>query len=283
MALHQPAVTLMQFRIALLGYLLAHALANPCHALEIQGAWEQGAMVVGSVSPGTRVWFEGRPLTLTAGGKFVIGLDRDTPARVSLNLTAGSAKEAFSFEVVQRRYAVQRVDGVPEQTVTPPPEVLERIRSEAILVSKARADSSHREDFLHGFVLPLHGLITGVYGSRRIYNGIPKNPHFGLDIAAPKGALVRAPAPGIVRLAQPDLYFSGGTLIVDHGYGISSTFIHLSEILVTLGQRIETGEAIARVGATGRATGPHLDWRMNWLDICLDPALVLRHFPPAAD
>jgi len=188
----------------------------------------------------------------------------------------------YRFDVARRSYDVQRIDGVPERTVTPPAEVLARIRREQALVDRARAPVSARQDFLSGFARPLEGPITGVYGSARIYNGVPKNPHYGLDIAAPSGTLVRAPAAGVVRLAQPDLYFSGGTLIVDHGQGLTSTFIHLSALLVAEGDELARGEPIARVGATGRATGPHLDWRMNWQDVRIDPALVLRHFPAAA-
>ena len=130
-----------------------------------------------------------------------------------------------------------------------------------------------------GFVWPLEGTITGVYGSQRIYNGVPKSPHYGIDIAAPQGELVRAPAPGVVTLVHPDMYYSGGTLIVDHGHGLSSTFIHLSESLVEIGQRVEAGEVIAKVGSTGRSTGPHLDWRMNWFDVRIDPRLVLEALP----
>jgi murein DD-endopeptidase MepM/ murein hydrolase activator NlpD len=159
--------------------------------------------------------------------------------------------------------------------------VLERIRREGRLVRQARADNDPREDFLQGFIKPLEGPITGVYGSQRVYNGVPKNPHYGLDIARPTGTVVVAPAPGIVKLVHDDMYYSGGTLVLDHGYGLSSSFIHLSGALVKEGQRVEAGDAIAKVGATGRATGPHLDWRVNWFNVRLDPALVLKFFPAA--
>jgi len=147
------------------------------------------------------------------------------------------------------------------------------------LIKQARKGDSKLQDFLAGFVKPLEGPITGVYGSRRVYNGTPGRPHYGLDIAAPTGTEVYAPAPGIVRLAHDDMFYSGGTLIVDHGQGVSSTFIHLSEVIVTPGQRVEAGDLIARVGATGRATGPHLDWRINWFEVRIDPDLVLKNFP----
>ena len=192
----------------------------------------------------------------------------------------GKDSQQYSYSVAQREYKVQRVDGVPQRTVTPPSaEVLERIRQEGRLVRQARADNDRREDFLQGFIKPLEGPITGVYGSQRVYNGVPKNPHYGLDIARPTGTVVVAPAAGIVKLVHADMYYSGGTLVLDHGYGLTSSFIHLSGALVKEGQRVEAGDAIAKVGSSGRATGPHLDWRVNWFSVRLDPALVLEYFP----
>lgn len=259
--------------------------AAPALELEVRGAWEQGGMVIGRVASVAKVWLDQTPVAVGRDGHFVLGLDRDAPAQVAVTVADPLGQHHYRFEVARRSYDVQRIDGVPERTVTPPAEVLARIRREQELVDRARAPVSARQDFLSGFARPLEGPITGVYGSARIYNGVPKNPHYGLDIAAPVGTLVRAPAAGVVRLAQPDLYFSGGTLIVDHGQGLTSTFIHLSALLVTEGDELARGQPIARVGATGRATGPHLDWRMNWRHARIDPALVLRHFPaisPAA-
>ncbi len=248
-------------------------------ALEFQGAWRQGGLLLGTVEPGTEVLLEDRAVKVAPDGRFVIALGRDAPAQVKLTTRVSGVESSRLFSVERRSYDIQRVEGVPQETVTPPESVLDRIREEAALVYRARSDNDPRLDFAGGFEMPLEGPITGVYGSQRVYNGVPKNPHYGLDIAAPKGTLVRAPAPGIVKLAHRDMYFSGGTLIVDHGYGVTSTFIHLSDILVNPGDRIETGDAIAKVGATGRATGPHLDWRMNWFDVRVDPALVVEYFP----
>ena len=247
--------------------------------LELQGSWQQGGMLVGKVAPGAQVKFEGRTLLITKDGHFVLGLGRDAPETATLFVNNGGGFEEHQFSVRQRTYDVQRVEGVPQRTVTPPESVLERIRAEGAAVKRARQDNTSRIDFLGGFSRPLEGIITGVYGSQRVYNGVPKNPHYGLDIAGPEGAVVYAPAPGVVRLVHRDMYFSGGTLIVDHGHGISSTFIHLSDILVAEGDEIARGDVIAKVGATGRATGPHLDWRMNWHQVRLDPAQVLKYFP----
>ncbi|MGB5096876.1 MAG: M23 family metallopeptidase [Porticoccaceae bacterium] len=267
---------------AFAGILLAVPAARADDGLEFQGIWRQGGMVIGRVAPTARVTFDRKSVPVAPDGHFVVGLGRDAPATMTLVVTDPMGPRHYRFDVERRSYAVQRVDGVPESTVTPPPEVMDRIRREQELVDRARAVNSPRRDFLAGFSRPLDGPITGVYGSLRVYNGVPRNPHFGLDIAAPAGTLVRAPAPGVVRLAQPDLYFSGGTLIVDHGQGLTSSFIHLSAILVKEGDELARGDPIARVGATGRATGPHLDWRMNWFDVRLDPALVLQYFPPVA-
>jgi murein DD-endopeptidase MepM/ murein hydrolase activator NlpD len=249
------------------------------NALEFRGSWKQGGLILGRVETGTRLIFEGRNVPVSPEGHFILALGRDSPAQVTLEVIRGAEVETRTFDVARRNYDIQRIEGVPQETVTPPPEVLERIQREAAMVYRARSGTTPRFDYLTGFTKPLEGPITGVYGSQRIYNGTPKNPHFGLDIAAPTGALVRAPASGIVRLAHRDMYFSGGTLIVDHGYGLYSSFIHLSDILVEEGQEVVRGEGIARVGATGRATGPHLDWRINVNDIRIDPAIVLDDFP----
>jgi hypothetical protein len=261
---------------------LVLALTMVCcsiHALELKGIWQPGGMIIGRTDPGAVVYFEQTPVLLTAGGYFVIGLGREAAGSVKLSVSMGGEEKIYVYPVIPREYEVQRVDGVPERTVTPPEDMLTRIREEAALVNKARSSTDLREDFLGGFVKPLDGQITGVYGSQRIYNGVPKNPHYGLDIARPEGTLVAAPAAGVVKLVHKDMYYSGGTLIIDHGYGVSSTFIHLSDILVDEGTRVMGGQLVARVGATGRATGPHLDWRMNWLDVRLDPALALKYFP----
>ncbi|PHS73277.1 MAG: peptidase [Porticoccus sp.] len=251
-------------------------------SLELKGELVQGGMLIGRVTPGEQVEVMGRSVRVDDQGLFVFGLGRDAPAEIKLTHTNGANEvTTFSYAVEQRVYREQRVEGVPQKTVTPPPEVLERIRREATLVREARTVDDRRTDFLSGFVKPLEGPITGVYGSRRVYNGTPGNPHYGLDIAAPTGTEVFAPAPGVVTLVHREMFYSGGTLLIDHGYGISSTFIHLSELLVEEGQQVGPGDPIARVGATGRATGPHLDWRINWFDVRLDPALVLDQFPAA--
>lgn len=248
--------------------------------LEIYGQWQQGGLLRGRVAPGFQLWIDERQLQTTVDGGFVFGLGRDQGKDFELTLVdAAGVKHSRHFTVAQRRYSIQKVNGVAQKHVDPPQAVLKRIQKEAALVKRVRKTDDKRTDFQQKFSWPLVGPITGVYGSQRVYNGVPKSPHYGLDIAGPSGSEVRAPAAGVITLAEADLYFSGGTLILDHGHGLSSTFIHLSKLNVKVGDRIAQGQIIAEVGATGRATGPHLDWRMNWFDARLDPALVMAGVP----
>lgn len=251
------------------------SLSLPASALVTKGEWQQGAVIIGQVSSGTQVEYRGRKLQLTSDGKFVIGLGRDAASTaVITTITNGKTKE-HHYEVRAREYNIQRVEGVPQATVEPNKEQDERIAREAALVSSARKVDLPLDFFAQKFEWPLDGPISGVYGSQRIYNGVPKSPHYGVDIARPVGALVNAPAGGVVILVHTDMFLSGGTLIIDHGHGLSSTFIHLSKILVKEGDRVEQGQQIALVGQTGRASGPHLHWAMNWFDERVDPALLV--------
>ena len=197
-----------------------------------------------------------------------------SPARrqvMSVPLCTGA-----SIAITPRDWPVERVNGVPPATVNPPPAIAERIRREQAQVTEARVRDDDRVDFGNGFIRPVEGRISGRFGRARAYNGQPGAPHSGMDIAAPTGTPVKAPAAGIVTFAGPDLYLTGGTLLLDHGYGISSNFLHLSRIDAKVGDRVEQGQVIGAVGATGRATGPHLHWGMNWFDVRIDPQLVLE-------
>jgi murein DD-endopeptidase MepM/ murein hydrolase activator NlpD len=177
---------------------------------------------------------------------------------------------------------VQRIDGLPPRQVTPPQEVLDRIRVENIEIGKARANDTPQAWFAGGFVWPAIGPISGVYGSQRILNGKPRQPHYGVDVAMPTGTPVRAPAPGRVTLAENDLYFTGGTVILDHGHGVTSAFLHMSKVHVQVGDVLGQGDLLGEIGATGRVTGAHLDWRVNWFKVRIDPELVVGPMPDAA-
>jgi murein DD-endopeptidase MepM/ murein hydrolase activator NlpD len=249
---------------------------------QFNGSLQQGGFIWGQVAPGSVVTLDGEQLDVLADGTTFAGFGRDAAASAEL-VVAGERPCRETLLVARREYQIQKVEGVPQKTVTPPPEELERIRREATLVANARAPALARPDLLAavlaGFVWPVEGPISGVYGSQRFYNGEPRRPHFGVDVAAPAGTIVRAPAAGVVTLAEPDLYFSGGTVILDHGYRLSSSFLHMSEVSVQVGDELQAGDIIGAVGATGRATGPHLDWRMNWREQRIDPQLLAPAMP----
>ena len=249
--------------------------------LELDGTVTQGALIIGRTDPGTRVSLDGATVSVSADGVFLLGFSRDAPAKARLDVVfPDGSRSRRDLAVTQRKYNIQRVDGLPPRTVTPSEKDMVRIRKEIAEVKQARKRNDAREDFLKGFTWPLKGRISGVYGSQRILNGKPRRPHYGVDVAAPTGTIVHAPADGVVSLANSNMFFSGGTLIVDHGHGLSSTFMHLNAILVKDGQRVRQGDTIAEVGATGRATGPHLHWGMNLFETRLDPQLLVDPMTP---
>jgi murein DD-endopeptidase MepM/ murein hydrolase activator NlpD len=226
------------------------------------------------------VLFEGREVRVGGDGVFLLGFGREAVPQMFVEVTLpDGALERRDLVIAQREYDIQHIDGLPEQMVTPDESLLARIATEREMILAAWAHDTPSRDFLGGFVWPVIGPISGVYGSQRILNGEPRQPHFGVDMAAPEGTPVAAPAGGIVRLAEPNLYFTGGTIIVDHGHGLSSTLMHLASVSVTVGQRVEQGDIVGTVGATGRATGPHLDWRMNLYEARIDPQLLVPPMP----
>lgn len=245
----------------------------------LRGDPEPGALLVGRTAPGARVYLDDRTLRVDDDGYFAFGFGRDEEGEARLKLKHDGQSEEIRLGLVDREWDIQHVDGVPPETVTPPEEKLDRILREQEQVASARQRDSDLAHFRDDFQWPVTGRITGVYGSQRIFNGEPRRPHYGVDIAAPEGTPVTAPASGEVSLAHKDMFFSGGTLILDHGYGVSSTYLHLSEILVGEGDQVEQGQKIARVGATGRATGPHLCWRVNWYEQPLDPKTLAGSMP----
>jgi Membrane proteins related to metalloendopeptidases len=237
----------------------------------------QGALVIGKVPAGSQARHAGRSLRVSNYGTVVFGVGRDEagPLQVQVRLADGR-EEAHAIAVTRRDWPVERVNGVPPKTVNPPPAIAERIKREQAQVTAARTRDDERTDFAQSFIWPVQGRISGRFGNARVYNGQPGAGHSGMDIAAANGTPVKAPAAGVVTFANPDLYLTGGTLLLDHGFGISSNFLHLSRIDVKVGDRIEQGQVIGAVGATGRATGPHLHWGMNWFDVRIDPLLVLE-------
>jgi|TARA_B110000305_G_scaffold29331_1_gene27621 murein DD-endopeptidase MepM/ murein hydrolase activator NlpD len=266
----------------LLGCVLFAKVSFASEGLQISTQLEQGGLAMGKVPFGYKVRYAGNFLKTTPNGTFVFGLGRDAPNTITLSLIDDRGiNTEHQFGVKSREYKVQSVTGVPQRTVTPSQSDVARIRRDSALVKDSRRGASDNVEFLDGFKKPLEGPVTGVYGSQRIYNGVPKSPHYGVDYAASTGTLVFAPAAGEIKLADADLFYSGGTIVMEHGFGLTSSFLHLSEILVSVGQKVEQGAPIGKVGATGRSTGPHLDWRMNWLSVRIDPQLVMQALPAA--
>ena len=256
--------------------------AGSAQCLELQGQLVQGGLIWGKVAPGSEVYLDGEALEVLADGTTFAGFGRDAGSTAELRVV-GADECRQTLPVNKREYNIQRVEGVPSRTVTPPKEQLDRIARERALVAAAKGQRIDRPDILSatlaGFVWPVQGPISGVYGSQRVYNGKPGSPHYGVDVAVPTGTLVNAPAPGVVTLAEGDLFYSGGTVILDHGYKLSSSFLHMSKVTVEVGQVIAAGDPIGEVGATGRATGPHLDWRMSWGPHRIDPQLLVPSMP----
>jgi murein DD-endopeptidase MepM/ murein hydrolase activator NlpD len=249
----------------------------PAERVVFPASASQGALVFGKVPPGSAVRYGERQLRTTAYGTVAFGVGRDEQGPLSLTVTTPSGRsEVVTIAVTARDWPVENVNGVPPRTVNPPPDIAERIRREQALVTAARVRDDERTDFAQPFQWPVQGRISGRFGNARVYNGQPGTGHSGMDIAAPTGTPVKAPAGGVVTFAAPDLYLTGGTVLLDHGYGVSSNFLHLSRIDVKVGDRVEPGQVIGAVGATGRATGPHLHWGMNWFDVRIDPLLVLE-------
>ena len=250
---------------------------NFSHAVEFIGDFKQGSFILGKTDPKSKVFIDNRKIRVSNDGFFVFGLDRDRKNNVLIKIIKGKETKLIEKKVFKRKYKIQRIDGLPPKQVTPPPEVFDRIKRDNKLIGKARAINSKLVFFKDKFIYPVDKyIITGVYGSQRILNGKPRRPHYGIDFHAPEGTPVKAMMDGNVTLAENDMYFTGGTLIFDHGHGVSTLFMHLKDINVKVGQRVKQGEIVGTLGQSGRATGPHLDIRLNWFDVKLDPFSILK-------
>jgi murein DD-endopeptidase MepM/ murein hydrolase activator NlpD len=240
----------------------------------ISGYPVEGNLIVARTNPSNKIKINNEFLEIDESGIFVFGFHRDEENPIKL-VIINNENEQFktSIKPIKRVYKIQRIDGLKKSMVTPPEDTISRIKSDRKKVNRARKVKLEMGDFIQGFDWPLKGLITGVYGSQRILNDIPKSPHFGIDISVPIGTSVKAPASGIITLTE-DLYYSGYTVILNHGLNINSTFLHLSEINVNVGDRIGRGDLIGHSGDTGRSTGPHLDWRIDWNGKRLDAEML---------
>ncbi len=255
----------------------APALAAP-PSLALNGRYRQGGFAFGRTTPRAEVWVDGA-LTgrASSAGLFVVGFDRDSAASCELRLRNDEGEARHLFVVEPGDFDIQRIDGLPKNQVSPSdPRLLERIRAEAARKSQGLASRFDGDDFQTGFEMPLPGWrVSGRFGGQRILNGQPNRPHYGVDLAAPTGTAITAPAGGLISFASTGMHFEGGLVMLDHGQGLVSMYLHMSRVDVTAGQRVAAGQRLGAVGATGRATGPHLCWRMKWRDRNLDPMLMV--------
>ena len=258
-------------------FLLFFFLSNNVLAVEFQGKFIQGHFIIGKTEPDTKVLIGKKEVKVSKNGYFVFGIDRDRKFDVLITKILNGNKEKIIKKVFKRKYKIQRIDGLDESKVTPPEEVYKRIKEENNRIGEARAINSDLVFFKDKFIMPVEGITTGVYGSQRILNGKPKWPHYGIDIAAKQGTNIKSSGTGVVTMAEDDLYYTGGTIIMDHGHGISTIYSHLETVIVSVGDKINQGDIIGTVGSTGRSTGPHLDFRINWFQTRLDPMSVLSN------
>ena len=263
--------------ISRLFFLIILFTSTQVNAIEFKGKFLQGHYIVGITDSSAKIMVDKKEVKVSKDGYFVFGIDRDRKFDLTITKIIEGEKKIITKQILKRKYKIQRIDGLPSKQVTPPPEVYDRIKKDNILIGKARSIDTDYDFFKDKFIYPMDKyIITGVYGSQRILNGKPRRPHYGIDFHAPEGTPVKAMMDGEVTLAENDMYFTGGTIIFDHGHGISTLYMHMKDIDVKVGQKIKQGEIVGTLGQSGRATGPHLDIRLNWFDVKLDPASILN-------
>jgi len=248
--------------------------------IQLSGEIKQGGLIIGKTQPKSKVMLNERILPVSTNGDYVFAFSRNDKKEYQLKITAPNGTvEQKKLVPTKRDYKISRIEGISKKIMNPNKKANVRAKQDSVAIKKVRKISSKLTDFSQGFIAPRSSRITGVYGSQRFYNGVPKNPHYGVDYAGAIGAPVKAPASGEILLWVPDMFYSGGTLVIDHGHGITSNFLHLSESLVKVGDYVKQGQVIAKVGNSGRVTGAHLDWRMNWHNVRFDPQLAMKIVP----
>ncbi len=257
-------------------FLIILFVTTQLNAVEFKGKFLQGHYIVGVTDPSAKIFIDKKKVKVSKDGYFVFGIDRDRKFDITVTKIFNSKKDIIVKKVLKRKYNIQRIDGLEESKVTPPESVYKRIKEENNKIGEARSINSNLPFFKEKFIMPVEGIISGVYGSQRILNGKPKWPHYGIDIAAKQGTMIKSSGSGTVTMAENDLYYTGGTIIMDHGHGISTIYSHLETILVSVNDEINQGDIIGTVGSTGRSTGPHLDFRINWFQTRLDPMSVIN-------
>ena len=260
---------------------LLKARADEQH-LSLGGGLEQGSLVIGKTNPEARVAIDSQVLQLSERGYFAFGIayDRTKPLQLDVSYPDGGILMQDVVPVV-RKFETQAITGLPPEEVTPPPELLARIAAEKAKIEEARKSLVLEDWYADGFDWPVPGTISGTFGNQRILNGVPKQPHFGVDIAAKEGTPILAPAEANVLLAEPDFFYDGGITILDHGHGVTTTYLHQSKLDIAVGAHVTRGQKIGEVGHNGRATGPHLCWRLNWFQVQLYPSRATREAAPS--
>ena len=252
------------------------ALAEISHCFEIKGNYIQGGLLFGKTEIGAKVYFDNISIPIDKKGNFLIGLKRKQAKVSNIKILLESGEQLSKKIIIdKRKYKIQKINNINKNKVTPPERFFKRIKNESNLINKAKKKYIEEPFYIKGFIMPAQGIITGVYGSQRILNGIPKRPHYGLDIANQEGTDVISVSDGIIVLAEEDLYFSGGAIIISHGQGLTSSYLHLSKITTKVGEQVYQGQKLGEIGSTGRSTGPHLDWRMEVHGVRIDPKLLL--------
>jgi murein DD-endopeptidase MepM/ murein hydrolase activator NlpD len=262
--------------ISKLLFLIVVFTSTQLNAIEFKGNFLQGHYIIGITDPSSKIIIDKKQVKVSKDGYFVFGIDRDRKFDLTITEIKDNKKRIITKKVLKRKYNIQRIDGLEESKVTPPESVYKRIKQENNKIGEARAINSDLVFFKNQFIMPIKGIISGVYGSQRILNGKPKWPHYGIDIAAKQGTMIKSSGSGIVTMAESDLYYTGGTIIMDHGHGISTIYSHLETVMVFVGDTINQGDIIGTVGSTGRSTGPHLDFRVNWFQTRLDPMSIIN-------
>ena len=256
-----------------LSFFLFFLFFTQLNALEFKGKFIQGHFIIGKTDPSTKIIIDKKRIKVTKNGYFAFGIEKER----KLDIVIVEGNKTIIKKIQKRKYNLQKIDGLPKKKVTPPEEFYARIKRENKLIGKAREINSDLSFFKDKFIIPVDdAIITGVYGSQRILNGILKSPHLGLDFAKKKGTPIKAMNNGIVTLAEKDLFYTGATLNFDHGHGVSTLYMHMDKIFVNVGDHVKKGDIIGTIGTSGRSTGPHLDIRLNWLDIKLDPQTILN-------
>ena len=270
----EKSITKLSFFIT---FFYINILNNSASAIELNGSFIQGGLLFGKTQTINNVFYNDKNVPVDENGEFIIGIGRNHPTKGKIEVIENNNKKSVKIlEIKQRNYKIQKINNLNKSKVTPPEKFFERIKSETRKIKAAKKIKVPISYYNAGFEMPAQGIITGVYGSQRVLNGIPKRPHYGIDIANKLNSPVLAPSDGVIVMVEKDLYFSGGTIIISHGRGLSSSLLHLNKILVKEGNVVSKGQLIGLMGETGRATGSHLDWRMELRGIRIDPYLLIH-------